>query len=123
MYLKNAIIDITSDKREKLLYKIQCRVDNMNEAWWEQKVQEIVAKSEHCKHKPDEQIRINVMVLEFERYEKIYQGYCEILKKAKNNVDMDVQKALEHLKTEIAVYDENIAYGKSKFLHYEKMLK
>ena len=36
---------------------------------------------------------------------------------------MDVQKALEHLKTEIAVYDENIAYGKSKFLQYEKMLK
>ena len=114
MYLKNAMIDITSDKRQKLLNKIQCRVDTMNEAWWEQKVQDIAVKSEHCKQKPDAQIRINVMVLEFERYQKIYQCYCEILK----NSDIDVIESLENLKKIINEYDKNIAYYKSKFLPY-----
>lgn len=119
MSLVNVINNMVNEKREKRIRQIQKRVDEMSEKWWKEQIQKMGDISQYYYKKSDEEQRIKILVLKFNRQEAIYDGYREILEKAIKDNTFDIDSALEQLKKKIAECDNEIKKWQKQLHRYE----
>lgn len=116
--LAETVNNIINTNRERKLKKIQKRIDEMSEQWWNQYWKRVYEMTEYYSSKPDKKAREKVISLEAQRIFDIYEGYRNILKQSQN-IDFDIDIALEELKSKIAVYDNDIEKWKKSFCYYK----
>ncbi len=117
--LEETINHIIHTKRERILQKMQKRIDEMPDEYWKQKWDKAFEMMYYYQGKPDEQARHKVIVLHIERLSEIDKGYRNIIKNAQKDTNFDVENALEILKGKIAACEEELQQWRRQLGTYQ----